>query len=132
MVHEKLAVLLIGFFAIIITASILASTVPGGRRIGWLGIMDNAEQNSCSGDLKITSKQIEGGCGLQADLDMKNCQGKKWYVIEGNSCPGNYVCTGNINDPISKWKCTWETERGAHTFSLCADSDIKASSTVSC
>ena len=131
MVHRRLVLFLVGFFGAIIAVAILIGMMPSGTEVGWLGII-GGRQDSCYGELKVTSGPVDGRCGLQADLTMHDCQGKKWYVFEGNSCSGNHICTGSINEPNSKWKCTWETNKGTYTFTLCADLDAKSRSTISC
>ena len=130
MAYRKLILFLVGFFSAVIAVAIMVSMIPGGREIAWLGI--TGKRDSCYGELKIVSKPMSERCGLQADLTMRDCGGKKWYVFEGNSCSGKHICTGNINEPISKWKCTWEVNKGTHTFVLCADSDVKTRETISC
>ena len=87
----------------------------------------------CEGTLKVSFSEIdEEKCWFQTEVDMRNCQGKKWYVFEGDSCSGTYICTGSVNEPTSKWRCSWEVEKGTYTFTLCADFIPKDSETVSC
>ena len=131
MVHRRLILFLVGFFFAIIAVAIMVRMTPIGREIGWLGII-GGRRDSCYGELKVTSRPADERCGLQADLTMYNCQGKKWYVFGGNSCSGNHICMGSINEQTSNWKCTWEADKGTYTFTLCADSDAKARSRISC
>jgi len=131
MAHERLGILLIVLFVAISVTAIIARTLTGGEA-GRLGIMDEIGQTPCTGELTVTSRSVDGKCSFQADLTMYDCQGKKWYVFEGNSCSGTYICNGNVNEPTSKWRCSWEVDKGTYTFTLCADFDAKARSTVSC
>jgi hypothetical protein len=133
MAHERLGILLIVLFAAISVTAIIARTLTGGDE-SRLGVLDGTYRRApCTGELQVTSNPLaDGRCGLQAALTMNNCEGKKWYVFEGNSCSGTYMCKGNINEPKSIWKCSWEANRGTYTFTLCADSDDKATGTVVC
>ena len=130
MAHKKLGIFLIVLFAVISAVAIVVRMTPSGEGVGRLGVIGG--QTPCTGELTVTSRPVDGKCGLQADLTMQGCQGKKWYVFEGGSCSGTYMCTGNVNEPTSKWRCSWEADKGSHTFTLCADLDAKARSTVSC
>ncbi|MDI6826300.1 MAG: hypothetical protein QMD36_03880 [Candidatus Aenigmarchaeota archaeon] len=87
----------------------------------------------CSGDLTVTSQLTEtGNCKFQADVVMRNCEGKRFYVFEGSSCSGIYICTKEIEEPESRWRCVWEYPRASYTFTLCADDAAKDSTIVSC
>jgi hypothetical protein len=134
MVHERLGILLIILFAAISVIAILARTLPGANDQARLGVLGGTyRQSPCTGELKLSSNPLaDGRCGLQSALTMYNCKGKKWYVFEGNSCSGTYMCKGNINEPQSIWKCSWEANKGTYTFTLCADSDAKATNTIVC
>jgi len=133
MAHERLGIFLIFLFAAISFVAILARMIMPGDGVGRLGFIGGGIQTSCTGELTVKTSSQEGGkCGLQADVNMKNCEGKRWYVFNGNSCSGILVCNGNINEPESKWRCSWEADSGTHTFTLCADVDAKDSKTVSC
>lgn len=134
MAHERLGIFLIVLFIAIFAVGILANMItPDGTEAGRLGIIGEVGQTSCTGELAVTAIPQEGGkCGLQADLNMKNCEGTRWYVFNGNRCGGILVCNGNVNEPESKWRCSWEADTGTHTFTLCADVDAKDSKTVSC
>ncbi len=88
---------------------------------------------ACTGELKVTSSPLEDGrCRLESALTMYNCKGKEWYVFDGNSCSGIYMCMGNVNEPTSIWKCSWEADKGTYSFTVCADDDAKATKTVVC
>ncbi len=134
MAHERLGIFLILLFAAISVIGILANMIaPGETGIGRLGILGGGGQTLCTGELAVTAIPQEGGkCSLQADVNMKNCEGKRWYVFSGNQCGGILVCNGNVNEPESKWRCSWEAYTGTHAFTLCADVDTKDSKTVSC
>ena len=132
MASRRLALFLIGFFAAIIAVGMMVRMLPGGGEIDWLGVIGGIGQTRCQGELKVSSRPVNGRCELQVDLTMHNCDGKRWNVFEGNSCSGNQICKGSINEPTANWKCTWEADRGTHIFTLCADLDAKARSTVSC
>lgn len=130
--RERLGILLILLFSAISIIGILVNNISGGGEVGRLGI-GGGRQTLCTGELTVTAAQQEGGkCSLQADVNMGNCEGKRWYVFNGNTCGGTLVCNGNINEPESKWRCNWQTDSGTYTFTLCADTDIKASKTISC
>jgi hypothetical protein len=134
MAHERLGILLIILFAAISVTAIIARTLIGGNDQARLGVFGGTSKLSpCTGELKVSSNPLaDGRCGLQAALTMYSCEGKKWYVFEGDSCSGTYMCKGNINEPQSIWKCSWEANKGTYTFTLCADSDAKAISSVTC
>jgi len=132
MEREKIGILLIVLFAAISVTAIIARTLTGGEgqaRLGW-GVFS---RQACTGELTLTSRPLgDGRCELQAALTMYNCEGKKWYVFEGNSCSGTYMCTGNVNEPTSIWRCSWEANPGSYTFTLCADFDAKVTRTIVC
>lgn len=87
----------------------------------------------CTGELSVTSKDLGDKCHLEASLVMRNCEGKRWYVFNGNSCEGGIlVCQGNSNEPESIWKCAWDSNKGSYTFTLCADTEFKTSANVVC
>ena len=133
MTHERLGILLIVLFAAISVSAIAARTLTGGGDQARLGIMGGTIRGtSCTGELEVTSTPVDEKCGLTADLTMYNCEGAKWYVFEGSSCSGTYMCRGNVNEPTSIWKCSWEADKGTYTFTLCADADVKATSSVAC
>lgn len=134
MAHERLGIFLIVLFAAISAVGILANMItPRGTEAGRLGIMGGVGQTPCTGELTVTAISREGEkCGLQADLNMKNCEGKGWYVFNSNRCGDVLVCNGNINEPESIWRCSWEADTGTHIFTLCADVDAKDSATVAC
>jgi hypothetical protein len=133
MAHERIGIFLIVLFAAISATAILVRTLTGGKGEARLGIWGGISRRTpCTGELKVTSSPLDGRCGIEAALTMYNCEGKKWYVFEGNSCSGTYMCKGNINEAKSIWKCSWEADKGSYTFTLCADFDAKATSTVVC
>ena len=134
MTRERLGIFLIVLFAAISITAIIARTLTGGEGEARLGILGGTyEGTACTGTLEVTTNPMEGGkCGLQADVNMKKCEGKRWYVFNGNRCSGILVCNGNVNEPESRWRCSWEADSGTHTFTLCADVDAKDSKTVSC
>jgi len=125
--------IIILFFIIGVSGTIVRYSSWNEGGTGQLGITGGTRQTTCTGELKVATTPQEGGkCGLQADVNMKNCEGKEWYVFNGNRCSGILVCNGNINEPESKWRCSWEADTGTHTFTLCADVDAKDSKTVVC
>ncbi len=134
MASEKIGILLIVLFAVIaITATIARNLTSSdeGARLGVYG--GTYKRTTCTGILNVAANTIEGEkCALQADVNMKNCEGKRWYVFNGNECGGVLVCNGNTNQPESIWRCSWEATSGTHTFTLCADVDKKDSKTVYC
>lgn len=133
MERKRIGILLIVLFAAIFAVAMIVMMIPSGGEVGRLGITGGTGQSLCTGELIVTTSPREGGkCGLQADVNMKNCEGKGWYVFNGNSCGGILVCNGNVNEPESRWRCSWEADSGTHTFTLCADVDAKDSKTVSC
>jgi hypothetical protein len=124
--------LIILFAAISVAGIIGNSLTPTGDR-AQLGITGGIRRGSCTGDLTVTSRELpDGRCGLQAALTMYNCEGNEWYVFEGSSCSGIYMCKGNVNEPTSIWKCSWEVNTGTYTYTLCDSSGAKDTSTVSC
>ena len=97
-------------------------------RLGFIG----ERKPSCTGELSLTSQALDGKCGLTASVELKNCEGKRWYVFKGNECRGILVCDGDVRVPLSRWRCEWEDDRGTYTLTLCADVDKKASSSLTC
>lgn len=88
---------------------------------------------TCTGKLVVNGKNLGNGkCSFQADVTMKNCEGKTWYVFQGDRCGGILVCNHAVNQPVSIWKCKWKADEGAYTFALCADNELKATSTMAC
>jgi len=134
MAHEKIGYFLIVLFAAISVTAIIARTLTGGEGEARLGVLGGTyRRTTCTGTLKVSVNPKEGGkCALQADVNMKNCEGKGWYVFNGNTCGGILVCNGNINQAESIWRCSWEAYSGTHTFTLCADSDAKATDSIVC
>jgi len=125
--------LIILFFIIGVSGTIVRFTALNEGGVGQLGVTGGTKRTPCTGELTVTATSQEGGkCGFQADVNMKNCEGKRWYVFNGNSCGGILVCNGNINEPESNWRCSWQVDSGTHAFTLCADTDAKDSKTVSC
>ena len=87
----------------------------------------------CTGKLIVNAKNLGNGkCSFQADVTMNNCEGRNWYVFQGNECRGILVCNHTIGEPVSIWKCEWQAKEGAYTFALCADDVLKATSSVAC
>jgi len=133
MAYERIGILLIILFAAISVIATIARTLPGTGGEARLGVWGGTYRAACTGTLKVTASSIgDGKCGLQANVNMKNCENERWYVFNGNQCSGILVCNGNINQPESIWKCSWEAMSGTYTFTLCADTDMKDSKTVSC
>lgn len=101
-----------------------------------LGILGgNKPVIPCGGELSTSAENLGNGkCHLEAKSVLRNCEGKKWYVIEGNSCDGGtLVCQGNINEPESRWTCSWDdSNMGSHTFTLCADLDALITTSAFC
>jgi len=126
-----LVIIIILFLASIIEYIPSNNGEPGRLSIVW---QKNIKTTiPCTGELTVSSQNIDNGrCQFQADLTMKNCEGKKYYVFEGDSCSGTYICSREIGEPKSPWKCTWEVNNGPYTFTLCADSDVKARTSVTC
>jgi hypothetical protein len=131
MVNKKLGIFLIALIAVISAAAMLTMMISdGGTEVGQLGVTGGVGQ-PCTGALTVTSSLVEGKCGLQADVVMKNCEGK-WYVFKDNRCGGTLVCNGDIRGQPDRWRCTYEDEPGTYTFTLCENSEKKASATVTC
>jgi len=133
MAHERIGILLIVLFAAISVTAIIARTLTGVGNEARLGIWSGTYRDTCTGTLTVIANSIgDGKCTLQANVNMKNCENKRWYVFNGNQCGGVLVCNGNINQPESIWKCSWEAMSGTYTFTLCTDTDTRDSKTISC
>ena len=130
MARERLGIFLIVLFAAISVVAIIARMIPSGKEVGRLGIM-GARETPCSGELKVTSSSVNEKCALQADVKMRNCEGR-WYVFKGNECGGTLVCNGEIRAQTDRWRCSWEADKGTYTFTLCVNIDKKDSATVTC
>ena len=120
----------------ILTISSMVEYVPGKEgRPARLSFVFGKRRPSliCSGRLLVNAKKLGNGkCDFQADITMKNCEGKNWYVFQGDKCSGILVCNHTVREPVSKWKCKWQADEGAYTFVLCADGELKATSTTLC
>ena len=121
---------------ILFLASIIEYTPPSNGEPGRLGIVwqrNIATTLPCAGELTLTSQNSgDGKCTLQADVLLKNCEKEKWYVFKGNECGGTLVCNGDVLVSESKWRCSWSDDPGTYTLTLCAGTDIKASSSATC
>jgi hypothetical protein len=121
---------------ILFLASIIEYIPPNNGEQGRLSIVwqKNIEPNlPCYGELTLTSQNLgDGRCTLHADSVLTDCNKGEWVVYEGNKCSGVYICNGVLDQPISKWRCSWEVNPGIYTFTLCADGVAKATRSITC
>jgi len=131
-----IAVVLIVLFVVFLS-SIVKYIPPSGGEAGRLGfVWGEAPRPSspCTGELTVSSSGVDGGkCHLEASVVMRNCEGEGWYVFNGGSCSNEIlVCNGNVGESESRWKCSWDADQGSYTFTLCVDTDAKASTSLTC
>lgn len=125
------SVLLILFFIAVILAigSFLATPTEKVK----MGILTTRKTKFCEGTLTLNSKEKNGKCEIQADVVLSNCEGTKWFLFIGEKCSGTYIC-GNrdVMETPSRWRCTWEYDKGTYTFSLCANDKLLTKQTITC
>ena len=133
MAYKLLAIIILFIVGIVLLSTSMMKNENGVTPLGIFG--GNKPIAPCSGELSTSTGNLGNGkCHLEAKSVLKNCEGKKWYVIEGNSCNGGIlVCQGNINEPNSIWTCSWDDSNfGSRTFTLCADTDALITTSAYC
>lgn len=129
--RNKIGIILIALLAAISVGAILVRMIPSGEEVGRLGVTGGGSGIPCTGNLEVKYSPMDDKCALQADVEMKNCEGT-WYVFKGNNCGGTLICTGGIKVQTDRWRCSWEDTKGTHTFTLCENVDKKDTVTITC
>lgn len=134
MAYKLWIVVALVIIVVIALASMIEYIPPKEGKPARLSIVWKKTEPSlpCAGKLSLISRSLDEKCELQADVTMSNCEGKRWYVFEGDVCSGTLVCDGDIRVSVDRRRCIWEVDRGTHAFTLCADVDAKATRTVIC
>ncbi len=132
MAYKLLAIIILFIVGIVLLSTTMMKNEGEVKPLGILSW--NKPNIPCSGSLSVLTKNAgDGKCHLEAKPMLNGCEGKNWYVFEGNSCGNILVCQGNVNEPESIWTCSWEdSSLGTRTFTLCADSDALVTSSASC
>ena len=126
-----LIIVIILFLASIIEYVPSINGEQGGLSIIWQ--RNRASNLPCTGELNlITQSSSDGKCTLQADSVLRNCKKTRWVVYEGNECSGTYICDGNADEPESNWRCAWDINSGTYAFTLCAESIVQDTKSITC
>jgi len=126
---------LIGVIFLFVILTLILSSVQyfRGRKAVRLGLVPRGEEKPCRGSLVVVAKPSgEGKCRFEAEVKTENCEGKEWYVFEGDKCLGTYICKKKEVTSPSTWKCIWEDDKGRYTFTLCIDWTTKSMYEVTC
>ena len=133
MAYKLLAIVILFIVGIVLLSTTMMKNESGVKPLGLLG--GNKPVIPCSGELKASAENLfNGKCHLQTVSVLRNCEGKIWSVIECNSCNGGIlVCQGNVNEPESRWTCSWDdANMGTRTFTLCANTDVLITTSATC
>ena len=127
---------LIGVILFFIVIVLVLSAVQYLGSIGGptrLGVVPEKKKLPCRGELTVSATPLGNGkCRFEAEVRTENCEGKDWYVFQGDKCLGTYICKRTEVTSPSQWKCIWEDDSGSYTFTLCIDWVSKALSSVTC
>lgn len=130
MEYYKSILLLLFLIAVILAIGSLLTRPEEKIR---MGIVIPRKTKDCTGTLTLAGKEKNGKCEIRADMILSNCERTKWFLFIGEKCSGTYIC-GNrdVMETPSRWRCTWEYDKGTYTFSLCANDKLLAKQTITC